>query len=86
MPKNFIDDLAHKISASIPEGIKQTKKDIEHSVKGFAEQSFSKLNLVTKEEFEITQKILLKSRQKIDDLEAKIIELEASIDAIKAKL
>ncbi len=80
MPKNFIDDIAQKISNSVPEGVKQTQKEIERNIKSLMEQSFNKMHLVTKEEFEITQKVLLKSREKIDALEKRVAALETLLD------
>lgn len=80
MPKNFIEDITQKISNSVPEGVKQTQKEIERNIKSLMEQSFNKMNLVTKEEFEITHKVLLKSREKIDALEKRVAILEALLN------
>ncbi|MCX7218904.1 MAG: accessory factor UbiK family protein, partial [Burkholderiales bacterium] len=52
-------------------------KDIEKNVKAMMSQGFSKLDLVTREEFDIQAQVLAKTRAKLEELEARVAQLEA---------
>lgn len=54
--------------------------DIEKNVKVFMAQGFSKLDLVTREEFDIQVAMVEKLRQRIDALEARLTEQSSSVD------
>ncbi|WP_116964491.1 accessory factor UbiK family protein [Fastidiosibacter lacustris] len=76
----IIDDVANKISHSLPSGIKSIASEFESSCKSILKASFEKLDLVTREEFDIQKEVLLKTRQKLEQLEKKIDELLAQHD------
>ncbi|MCC6070135.1 accessory factor UbiK family protein [Massilia sp. GCM10020059] len=75
---SFFTDLQGKINQAIESS---PAKDIEKNVKAMMTQGFSKLDLVTREEFDIQAQVLAKTRAKLDALEKRIAELEAGIDA-----
>jgi BMFP domain-containing protein YqiC len=52
-------------------------KDLEKNVRSMMTQGFSKLDLVTREEFDIQAQVLAKTRAKLELLEARVAELEA---------
>jgi len=54
-------------------------KDIEKNVKAMLNQGFSKLDLVTREEFDVQVQVLAKTRSKLEALEARVAELEAQL-------
>lgn len=58
-------------------------RDIEKNLRAALQGVFAKLDLVTREEFDVQQAVLLRTREKLDALEAKVIELEcrAGMDA-----
>ncbi|WP_304359836.1 accessory factor UbiK family protein [Collimonas fungivorans] len=70
---NFFNDLQSKINQAIENS---PAKDIEKNVKAMMTQGFSKLDLVTREEFDIQAQVLAKTRAKLDALELKMTELE----------
>ena len=74
-PKN-IDDLANKIKGVLPESLKSSKEEMQKTLKSGAEGVFQKLDLVSREEYDIQVSLLQKCQKKIDELEAKISELE----------
>ena len=63
---------SHKIEKLIPSNESGVKDDIKSSIKILIEDYLHKLNLVTREEFDIQQKVLLKTRLKIEELEKKL--------------
>lgn len=73
---NFFNDLQSKINQVLENS---PAKDIEKNVKAMLNQGFSKLDLVTREEFDVQAQVLAKTRAKLETLEAKVGELEALI-------
>jgi len=73
----FIDDLARQISGSIPSGAKGLQQDLEKNIRTLLQGAFAKLDLVTREEFDAQSQVLLRSREKLEQLEKMVAELEA---------
>ena len=80
--QNFkgLDDLVGRLSASMPSSVKHLQTDIENNLKSGLENGLQKMNLVTREEFDIQSAVLLKTREKIDTLEQKIKALEQRLE------
>ena len=72
-----IDDLARRLSELIPPGLKDAGADIEKNMKATLQAGLAKLDLVTREEFEVQRAVLLRTREKIDALERAVQILEA---------
>ena len=72
----FIDDLARQISDSIPSGVKDMQADIEKNVHTLLQGAFDRLDLVTREDFDTQAAVLRRTREKLEELERKIVELE----------
>ena len=73
---SFFTDLQGKINQAI-EG--SPAKDIEKNVKAMMTQGFSKLDLVTREEFDIQNQVLAKTRAKLEALELRVQLLEEKL-------
>lgn len=74
----FFNDLQGKINQALES---TPAKDIQRNVKAMATQGFSKLDLVTREEFDIQAQVLAKTRAKLEALELRVVELEARLGA-----
>ncbi|MFZ6673003.1 accessory factor UbiK family protein [Undibacterium sp. Xuan67W] len=72
---DFFNEIQSKINQVLENS---PAKDIEKNVKAMMSQGFSKLDLVTREEFDIQAQVLAKTRAKLDALEARIAELETA--------
>ena len=72
-----IDDLARRLSELVPPGLKEARADIEQNMKATLQAGLAKLDLVTREEFEVQRAVLLRTREKIDALERAVHILEA---------
>jgi len=72
-----IDDLARRLSELVPPGLKDARADIEQNMKATLQAGLAKLDLVTREEFEVQRAVLLRTREKIDALERAVQILEA---------
>ena len=73
---NFFNDLQNKINQALE---KSPAKDIEKNVKAMLSQGFAKMDLVTREEFEVQTQVLAKTRAKLEELEARVTELETQL-------
>ena len=76
-PRNF-EEIARSISRLLPPGATELKEEFERNVKAAIQSSLSRLDLVTREEFDIQNKLLQSAREHIDALEARIAALEAA--------
>jgi len=72
--KNMIDEINAKVNEIFHNS---PVKDIEKNVKVLLSGAFTRLDLVTRDEFEIQQEVLQRTREKLMILEAKVAELEA---------
>jgi BMFP domain-containing protein YqiC len=77
---SFFNDLQGKINQAIDSS---PAKDIEKNVKAMMTQGFSKLDLVTREEFDIQNQVLAKTRAKLEALELRVAQLEESLSSQK---
>jgi len=71
-----IEEIATKFSQSIPPGAKAFQQDIENNFKQILQSVVAKMDLVTREEFDVQKKVLARTREKIDVLEKALAEIE----------
>jgi ubiquinone biosynthesis accessory factor UbiK len=76
MEKNVIEDIASKISGLLPPAPQALKKEIEDNIRQVIHSSITRLELVTRDEFDIQSAVLQRTRLKIEQLEKKVSELE----------
>lgn len=74
--KSVLDSLQDKLPGGIASGLQDLQSDFEQNLRVAIETNLKKLNLVTREEFDIQQQVLLRTREKLERLEAKVAELE----------
>ena len=72
----YMSDIVNRLLDSIPLGVKNLPKDLEKNFKIILQQSFNKMNLVTREEFDVQVKVLERTRVKLEALEKKLNEFE----------
>ena len=72
----FIDDLARQISDNIPSGVKGLQQDLEKNIHTLLQGALAKLDLVTREEFDAQSQVLLRTREKLEQLEQVISGIE----------
>lgn len=76
-----IDDLARRLGDLVPPGMKEARAELEQNMKSTLQAGLGKLDLVTREEFEVQRAVLLRTREKMDRLERTVQALEARRDA-----
>lgn len=70
-PKQF-DDIAKKLFSALPESVQNLEKEMEQKFKEILQAAFSRLDLVTREEFDVQSKVLARTREKLDTLQMQI--------------
>jgi BMFP domain-containing protein YqiC len=75
-----VSEIVRKISAAVPEDLKPAKEGLEKNARATVEGAFQRLDLVTREEFDVQVILLSKSQQRVKELEQRISELEEAIN------
>jgi len=71
----FIDEFNERLAALVASS---PAKDVERNVKALMSGAFARMDLVTREEFDVQAKVLARTREKLADLERRVAELEAA--------
>jgi len=74
-----IDDIASRLAGAIPPGLNNLKEDLEKTFHAILQGALGKLDLVTREEFEVQKLVLAKSRSKLEDMEKRVTEMEQNV-------
>ncbi len=74
--KNIVDEINAKVSEILQNS---PAKDIEKNIKVLLSGAFTRLDLVTRDEFDVQQEVLQRTREKLMILEGKVSELEAQL-------
>lgn len=77
-PNDLFQDFQHRMSDLLKHS---PAKDVERNVKAMLSQGFSKLDLVTREEFDTQTQVLLRTRTRLEELERRVAELEQRLAA-----
>jgi len=72
----FFDDVAKRLSDAVPPGIKHIQEDLQKNFHAILQAAFAKLDLVTREEFDVQAGVLARTRAKLEKLEKRLTELE----------
>lgn len=73
------DDLSNTLGKLLPPGVSGMKEDFEHNAKAALQSALGKLDLVTREEFDVQSEVLVKTRKQLNLLEKRIQSLEGSL-------
>jgi BMFP domain-containing protein YqiC len=78
---NSLDDLARGLSESVPESLRSFGRDLEGNFKAVLQARLSKLDLVSRQEFDVQAALLARTQATLADLEARVKALEAKLPA-----
>ncbi len=73
----ILDDLAKRLADALPSGIRDLQRDVEKNFRATLQTGFNKLDLVTREEFEVQAAVLNRTRAKVDALEKQVADMES---------
>ena len=76
MSKTPIEELAKKLADSVPDSVRAIRSDLEDGFQSVLQTGLSKLDLVTREEFEVQEAVLQRTREKLEALDKRLSEIE----------
>ena len=81
MNANTVSELARKLADAVPGtagSVGAMRADLEQNFRGLLDSAFERMELVTREEFDVQRKVLERTREKLTDLEAQVAAMKAS--------
>ncbi len=81
MDRKIINDLANKLAGAVPGELNDLRDDLEGNFRGLLATGLDKMDLVTREEFEIQSKVLARTREKLEQLEKELQALQRDSEA-----
>ncbi len=72
-----IEELSQRIEQALPESLRQTKMELDKTIRQAVMNAFQKMELVTRDEFDIQTQVLARTRAKLEALEQRVSVLEA---------
>ena len=72
-----LDELTDRLVGLLPKGVVEMQKDVEKNVRAMLQSTFAKMDLVTREEFDVQSAVLARTREKLEKLEKQIAALES---------
>lgn len=81
-----LDELARRLSGLVPPGLRgesahELRAEMQQNFRAVLQAGLSRLDLVTREEFEVQRAVLLRTREKLEQLERTVADLESAVDA-----
>lgn len=78
-----LDDLARRLSGLVPPGLRgqafeETREELQQNFKSVLQSGLARLDLVTREEFDVQRAVLLRTREKLEALEREVQALESA--------
>ncbi|KTD56483.1 ubiquinone biosynthesis accessory factor UbiK [Legionella shakespearei] len=70
-PKQF-DELAKSLFATLPNSLQNIEKDIQQKFKEVLQATFTRMDLITRDEFDVQCKVLARTREKLEQLQAQV--------------
>ncbi len=80
-----LEEIAKQIGDAMPEGVKSFGEESERKIKQVLQAQLGKLDIVSREEFEVQTHVLLRTREKLAEMEAKLAEIEKKLDQAAEK-
>jgi BMFP domain-containing protein YqiC len=74
-----IDELARRLSSLVPTGLREGRDELQQNFKSVLQTGLGKLDLVTRDEFDVQRAVLLRTRDKLNELQRAIAQIEAQL-------
>lgn len=74
-----IENLVQRLSDGLPAGLQHLHEDLEKNFRAVLQSSFAKMDLVTREEFDVQRAVLARTREKLEAMEKQIEDLEKKL-------
>lgn len=73
----LIDDLARRLSGLVPPSVREGRDELQENFKAVLQSGLARLDLVTREEFDVQRAVLLRTREKLEALQLAVAQLES---------
>jgi BMFP domain-containing protein YqiC len=73
-----LDDLARRLSGLVPPAMREGREELQQNFKSVLQSGLARLDLVTREEFDVQRAVLLRTREKLEALEREVQALESA--------
>ena len=74
-----LDELARRLSSLVPPGLREGREELQQNFKSVLQAGLGRLDLVTREEFDVQREVLLRTREQLESLQRTVAELEARL-------
>lgn len=74
--RNPLDDIAERLGRLLPEGAREMRADFERNARTVLQSALERMELVTREEFDVQADVLARTRERLEAMEARVAELE----------
>lgn len=74
-----IDQLAERLASLVPPGLALAREDLHANFKDILANGLRRLDLVTREEFDVQSQVLARTRERLESLEKRVASLEAGV-------
>ncbi|ANO33999.1 accessory factor UbiK family protein [Vibrio breoganii] len=74
-----LEQIAKQIHESMPQPVKDLGTDVDQKVRQVIQSQLNKLDVISREEFEVQTQVLLRTRQKLNEMEKKMADLEEKL-------
>lgn len=78
-PRFSLDELARQLVESVPQNLKVLGQDLERNFKSLLQAGIERMELVSREEFDLQRAVLERTRGKLEQMEARLAELEKAL-------
>ena len=79
-----LDELARRLSSLVPPGLREGREELQQNFKSVLQAGLGKLDLVTREEFEVQRAVLARTREKLEALERDLTALSGETPAAQS--
>ena len=79
-----LEEIAKQVSEVMPAGVKNFGEDVDRKIKQVLQAQLGKLDMVSREEFDVQTHVLLRTREKLAEMEAKFAEFETKLSSPEA--
>jgi BMFP domain-containing protein YqiC len=79
MDPKILDDIARQLASAVPADFRKLQDDLQKNFRVILDSAFSRMSLVTREEFDAQQSVLSRTREKLEALEQRLREMEKNL-------
>jgi hypothetical protein len=78
-PRFSLDELARQMAQAVPKNVRALGEDLERNFRALLQSGLERMDLVTREDFDLQAALLERTREKLEQMEERLAELEGSL-------